>query len=608
MTVQTLNDLFTEAVRHHDKPDAFQVKRGGAWRDISHREAARAVDEIAAGLIELGVEPGDRVAILSENRPEWAFADYAILAAGAVTVPIYATLTPPQIEFILADSGARVIFFSGADHRDVMVAIRPRLRPDVALVAFDEDEEDPRGASIPGPTLIAIRESGRVRRLAEPDVVDRRRETVTWRSLASLIYTSGTTGRPKGVMLTHGNIVSNIHAVRAVLPLGPTDRCLSFLPLCHIFERMAGHFTMMDAGATIAYAESVEAVSDNLIEVRPTVLVSVPRLYEKMHARVLDAVRVAPPLRRKLFHWALGVGRRKSERLLAHQPVPLLLAWQARLASSLVFNKITTRLGGRMRFMVSGGAPLSPDIALFFHAAGVVILEGYGLTETSPVVSVNRFDNIRIGTVGQPVPGVLVSTALDGEILVQGPGVMAGYFNDAAGTAAAIGDGWFHTGDVGRLDPDGFLTITDRKKDLIVTAGGKNVAPQPIEGRLKQDPYIAEVVVFGDRRPYCVALVAPDFDQVARWARENGLAPFSGNGAVDPVALSRDSRVKDFLMTRVERVNKDLAPFETIKRIALLERELTVADGDLTPTMKVKRRELEARYRPLIDALYDSAE
>ncbi|TPW01086.1 MAG: long-chain acyl-CoA synthetase, partial [bacterium] len=242
---------------------------------------------------------------------------------------------------------------------------------------------------------------------------------------------------------------------------------------------------------------------------------------------MLDAVRVAPPLRRKLFHWALGVGRRKSERLLAHQPVPLLLAWQARLASSLVFNKITTRLGGRMRFMVSGGAPLSPDIALFFHAAGVVILEGYGLTETSPVVSVNRFDNIRIGTVGQPVPGVLVSTALD-----EGPGVMAGYFNDAAGTAAAIGDGWFHTGDVGRLDPDGFLTITDRKKDLIVTAGGKNVAPQPIEGRLKQDPYIAEVVVFGDRRPYCVALVAPDFDQVARWARENGLAPFSGNGAV----------------------------------------------------------------------------
>jgi len=608
MRVQTLNDLFIEAVRQYDKPAAFQVKQGGVWRDIGHREAALAVDELAAGLAELGVDPGDRVAILSENRLEWALADYAILAAGGVTVPIYATLTPPQIEFILTDSGARVVFVSDAHQMAVVADIRPRLRADLQVVQFDAGTEEGNRDPKPVHTFDGIRELGRARRLREPNAAERRRDAVAATNLASIIYTSGTTGRPKGVMLTHGNIVSNVHAVRAVLSVGPTDRCLSFLPLCHIFERMAGHYTMMDAGVTIAYAGSMETVSDNLVEVRPTVLFSVPRLYEKMHARVHETVREAPPLRRALFHWAVGVGRRRSERLLAHRPVPLMLAWQARVASMLVFSKIKARLGGRIRFMVSGGAPLSAEIAIFFHAAGVLILEGYGLTETSPVISVNRLDNIRIGTVGQPIPGVEVTTAPDGEILVRGAGVMAGYANDPEGTAAVMGGGWFHTGDIGRLDPDGFLTITDRKKDLIVTAGGKNVAPQPIEGRLKQDPYISEVVVFGDRRPYCVALLAPDFTQVARWARENGVTGSSAGGAVDPIALSRDPRVRAFLMTRVEQVNKDLAPFETIKRIGLIDRELTVADGDLTPTLKVKRRELEARYRALIDALYAPGE
>lgn len=604
MSVQTLNELFLEAVRRYDKPDAFRLKQGGTWHDVSHREAARIVEEIAAGLAAVGIEPGDRVAILAENRLEWALADYAILAAGAITVPIYATLIPSQVEFILADSGSRVVFVSGTTRLAVVNAIRPRLRADLEIVAFEVGTGDELGTSEPLVNLKSLQDRGRARRLAEPGVDDRRRDAVTGSDLASIIYTSGTTGRPKGVMLTHRNIVSNVRAVRAVLSIGPTDSCLSFLPLCHIFERMAGHFTMMDAGVTIAHAESMETVSDNMVETSPTVVFSVPRLYEKMHARVLDAVQQAPPLRRMLFHWAMGIGQRRSHLLLAHRPVPPLLDWQFQLASILVFSKIRARLGGRIRFMVSGGAPLSAEIARFFHAAGVLILEGYGLTETSPVISVNRLENIKIGTVGQPVPGVEVSIADDGEILVRGPGVMAGYFGDPEGTASVLDGGWFHTGDIGALDSDGFLSITDRKKDLIVTAGGKNVAPQPIEGRLKQEPFILEAVVFGDRRPYCVALLAPNPEQVLRWARENGITEGWTTGAMDHAAMSRHPRVAALLMTRVDLMNKELAPFERIKRIGLIDRELTVADGDLTPTLKVKRRELEARYRSLIDSLY----
>jgi long-chain acyl-CoA synthetase len=602
MSNRTLNELFAEAVRRYDKPDAFRMKRRGTWLDMSHRQAADAVRELALGLAALGVEPGDRVAVLSENRVEWALADYAILAAGAVNVPIYSTLTPAQVEYLLVDSGARVVFASNAGHVAAVLALRERLRPDVELVTFEGHEAAHHREADPGHTLESLRELGRRRAAAEPGAYEKRRDAVTADTIASIIYTSGTTGRPRGVMLTHGNIVSNVASVRTILPIGSGDSCLSFLPLCHIFERMGGHYTMMDAGATIAYAESMDTVPENLIEVRPTVLVSVPRLYEKMHARVLDTVRNSPPLRRRLFHWAVGVGRRRSELLLAHRPVPPLLRWQFGLAAALVFNKLRARLGGRIRFMVSGGAPLAREIALFFHAAGLVILEGYGLTETSPVISVNRLDDMRFGTVGQPIPGVEVRIAPDGEILVRGPGIMRGYFQAPEATAEAMADGWFHTGDIGVLDAAGFLTITDRKKDLIVTAGGKNVAPQPIEGKLKQDPYITEAVVFGDRRPYCVALLLPDWPRLAGWAAGQGIA--AANGALDPAALGRDPRVRAFLMERVERVNAGLAPFETIKAIGLIERELTVADGDLTPTLKVKRREMSTRFGPLIESLY----
>lgn len=592
MNPRTLNDLFFQAAEQHDKPDAFLYKREGAWRPVSHREALADVELLSLGLAALGVEPGDRVAIFSENRVEWALVDFAILTAGAINVPIYSTLPPAQVEYILLNSESRVLFVSTDDHRTVAADIRRRVRPEMVVVAFDHG--DPTAGIL---SLDDLRARGRQLKEREPDSHRTRAGRVRADDLASIIYTSGTTGTPKGVMLTHGNIVSNVAASRQVLEIRTTDSCLSFLPLCHIFERMAGHYTMFDSGATIAYAESMDTVPQNLLEVSPTLLISVPRLYEKMYARVMETVAASPPIRRRLFHWAVGVGRRRSLLKLSDKPVPPLLEFQFRVADRLVFHKLKTRTGGAIRFMVSGGAPLSADIALFFHGAGLKILEGYGLTETSPVITCNTLESIKLGTVGKPIPGTEVQIAPDGEILVRGPGVMKGYFAMPEATAEAMTGGWFHTGDIGFLDKDGILTITDRKKDLIVTAGGKNVAPQPIENRLKTDPWITEAVVIGDRRPCCVALLVPDFARLEEWAAAHGV---SG----DRAALCRDPKVIELMTGRVEPFNRDLASFEKIKRIGLIDRELTVADGDLTPTLKVKRRVLSERFSPLIESLY----
>ena len=596
MDVQTLNELFFRAVELHDKPDAFRRKVDGAWQMVSHREVLTAVEELSLGLVELGIEPGDRVAIFGENRLEWALADYAILTAAAVNVPVYSTLPASQVEFILANSESRLVFVSTAEHLETIESIRPRLRPDLVAIAF----ESPPGGS-PGRAGVLgfeeLRARGRAARARGPANFRARADAVRAGDMASIIYTSGTTGVPKGVMLSHGNIVSNILNSLTVLKINATDSCLSFLPLCHIFERMAGHYTTFHCGTTIAYAESIDTVPQNLVEVQPTFLVSVPRIYEKIHARVLEAVTHSSPLRQKLFHWGVEVGRRRSLKLLAGQPVPAWLEFQYSIASELVFSKLRARTGGHIRFMVSGGAPLGASLALFFHAAGLQIIEGYGLTETSPVIACNRLERMKLGTVGEPIPGVEVRIADDGEILVKGPGVMLGYYRDAAATALAVEQGWFHTGDIGFLDPDGFLTITDRKKDLLVTAGGKNVAPQPIENRLKTDPWIAEAVLMGDRRPYCIALLVPEFGRLTAWAREQGIPG-------DIPALCTDPRVLAMYMARITPVNADLAPFESIKRICLIDRELTVAAGDLTPTLKVKRRVLAERFGPLIEATY----
>jgi len=596
MSAGTLGDLFYAAVHTHDKAEHLLYKKDGAWRAISSAGFRQAVEEISLGLRALGVRPGDRVAILSENRPEWAFADLATLAAAAVVVPIYASSTPAQVLYILKDSGAEVVFVSNAAQEAKVAEVRAQA-PALRHVVRMTDEPAPGALS-----LAAVRDTGRPALDEDPGAVRALSGTPAADDLATIIYTSGTTGEPKGVMLSHANIVSNVDAAVAAFPVfGPDDVALSFLPLCHIFERMAGYYMMLSRGVTIAYAESVEAVPANMAEVRPTVMCSVPRLYEKMHARIQEKVAADPPLRRRIFRWALGVGLETFRHRVRKTKAPARLRLRRAVAARLVFAKIKQRVGGRLKIFVSGGAPLSREIAEFFGAAGLLILEGYGLTETSPVITVNRPDDFRPGTVGRPLDGVEVKIAPDGEILTRGPHVMKGYYNKPAATAESIDkDGWFHTGDVGFLE-DGFLTITDRKKDIIVTSGGKNIAPQPIEGALKQSPLIAEAVMIGNRRNFPAALVVPKFEALEKWAAARGIA------FRDREDLVGRPEIVAHYEQAVKEATGGLAKFEQIKKIALLPREFSLEGGELTPTLKVKRRVVEQKYKEMIDRMYEGA-
>jgi long-chain acyl-CoA synthetase len=599
MTTGTLCDLFYRSVDGYRKAEHLKSKVDGQWRPWSSDQFRTAVEELSMGLRALGVEKGDRVAILSENRPEWAIADLAVLTAGAVDVPIYSTLTPAQVKYILEDSQAKVAFVSNVAQARKVAEVRAQLPLLKHFIRMAPGPDFPEGFV----ALDEVREKGRPALAADPQAVRARAAEVKADELATLIYTSGTTGDPKGVMLVHSNIVSNVAGARQVFNVFDNDDvALSFLPLCHIFERMAGYYMMLDVGATIAYAESVDAVPANMAEVRPTVMCSVPRLYEKMYARVQEKVAGDPPARQKIFRWAMGVGRRLFRHRWERTSPSLLDRARAVAADKLVFGKIRARTGGRLKLFVSGGAPLSREINEFFGAVGLQILEGYGLTETSPVITCNRPDRFKPGTVGMPLPGVEVNIAADGEILTRGPHVMKGYYNKPQATAEAIdGEGWFHTGDVGVIDADGFLTITDRKKDLIVTSGGKNIAPQPIENVLKASPLIGEVVMIGDRRNFPSALVVPNFEALEKWAREKGLPSSSREELVQrpEVVALYDQTVRD--------LTPHLANFERIKKVALLTREFTLEAGELTPTLKVKRRVIEQKYKDVIDRIYEAA-
>jgi long-chain acyl-CoA synthetase len=596
MEVRTLCDIFYSSVDDYHKPEHLKSKDGAAWRGISSAEFRQAVEELSLGLRSLGIDQGDRVAILSENRPEWAIVDLATLCAGAVDAPIYSTLTAPQILYILNDSQSKVLFLSNAAQARKVAEIRSQASHLKHVVRMDE-------APVEGTLSFSeVRARGREALARDPNAVRARAEKVQPSDLAILIYTSGTTGDPKGVMLVHSNLVSNVKGASKVVELGPEDVCLSFLPLCHVFERMAGHYLMLYRGATIAYAESVEKVPENMAEVKPTLMCSVPRLYEKMYARINEKVSADPPLRQKVFHWAIGVGRQWfKHRVEGTHPGPLL-GIQFGLAEALVFSKVKERVGGRLRVFVSGGAPLAKEIAEFFGAAGLLILEGYGLTETSPVITVNRPERPRPGSVGLPLEDVEVKIAEDGEILTRGPHVMKGYFGKPEATAEAIdAEGWFHTGDIGVISADGFLTITDRKKDIIVTSGGKNVAPQPIENSLKTNKYFGEIVMIGNKRNFPTALVVPNFETLEKWAREHGVAFGSRED------LIARPQVVEFYDKLIRDLTKDLAQFEKIKRITLLAREFTLEAGELTPTLKVKRRFVEQKYKDVIDKMYEGS-
>jgi long-chain acyl-CoA synthetase len=589
--VTTLAELIVNTVKAYPKPDFMLFKKEGAYTPISSQEFGDGVKHLALGLNALGFESRQKLCLLSENRPAWTMTDLATLCAGGLTVPIYTTLVPEQIRYIIDDSDATIVVVSNADHWKKIEHLRGGLSKVKHYITFAD--EAPAGVL----TLKEVMDKGRAAAESKPGLFDELVARSKPGDEATLIYTSGTTGVPKGVILTHDNIVSNIKTATAIIEFTEKDTVLSFLPLSHILERTV-MFAFIYKGCTVAFAESVEAVAKNLLEVRPHIMVSVPRVFEKIYTKVMDQVLASPSLRRKIFFWALKVGKAYGAAKLAGKPVSGGLRFRRSIAAKLVFSKIIAKTGGRVRFFVSGGAPLSKDIAEFFYAMGLVILEGYGLTETSPMLSINTFEHIRLGTVGKPVPGVDIKIASDGEILARGPNIMKGYYKKEAETREVFEAGWFKTGDIGRFDTDGFLVITDRKKDLLVTSGGKNIAPQPIENMLKTSPYITSGVVIGDRKRFIAALVVPNFDKLQEYALAQGIAYSSLDD------LCRDRRIVGFLKAEVDRATPLLASYERIKKIAVLPRDFEIEKGEITPSLKVRRANVTAQYQTLIDAMY----
>ncbi len=589
--ISTIPNLHLNTIKTYSKDSILSFKEKGQYVPISTAEFDRKVRLTAYGLRELGHSRGDKMAILSENSPDWIICDYANLCLGGITVPIYPTLVPEQIAYIIQNSESKTVICSTPELLEKVLSVKDKIPGVESIILMNGTP--PEGIL----SLQNIREQGDRAMQKDPDFFEKTVLSVKPEDLASIIYTSGTTGVPKGVMLSHGNFTSNVTALASIIHFGIEDTALSFLPLSHVLERL-GTFAFLSRGVTMAYAESIETVAENLIEVRPTIMISVPRLFDKIYARVMDNVLSSSSLKRKIFFWALKVGKKEAALRRNKQNIPLGLHFRRSLADKLVFSKITARTGGRVYFFVSGGAPLSKDVAEFFGAMGLVILEGYGLTETSPVLAVNTFDNIKLGTVGKPIPSVEIRIKEDGEILAKGPNIMQGYYKNPEETAETIKDGWLHTGDIGYLDEDGFLVITDRKKDIIITTGGKNVAPQPIENMLKTSPYIANPVVVGTRRNFISALIVPEFEKLEEYAREQEISFRNRKELVENQA------VINFIMAEIQRVTSNLASYETIKKIILLDKDFDIESGEMTPTLKVKRDFVEKKFKEQIDALY----
>ncbi|MGD1148983.1 MAG: long-chain fatty acid--CoA ligase [Thermoanaerobaculaceae bacterium] len=582
--METLRDLFEHAVRTYPaRKELLRIRGRKGWRTYTVKEFERATRETAARLAHAGVIAGERVALFSENRPEWHILDFACHLIAAVPVPLYATLPAHQVRYIVKDSQSKLLVVSGADRARTALDACSDL-PGVRVLGIDpglaEGLECLHDLALPP-----------ARRWPVPP-------PLSGDDLASVIYTSGTTGEPKGVMLSHRNFMSQVNTVRDLYPITERDICMSFLPLSHVFERTVD-YVFFDRGSQINYVESIERVPAQLMEIRPTIMVSVPRLYERSYIKIISKVQQEGGAKRRLFEWALRVGRQVREAEWNGQRASAFARGQFAVARSRVFSKVLERLGGRLRFSISGGAPLAREVAAFFDIVGLPIIQGYGLTESAPVIAANRLDANRLGSVGQVLPGVEVRIKSDGEILARGPNIMMGYWGKPEASAEAVdAEGWLHTGDVGYLDSDGYLFITDRKKDIIVTSGGKNVAPQPIEGRLGATPYVAQAVLIGDKFPYLTALIVPNFESLEAHFAAKGV---TGLGRAD---IARHSETEALIAAAVKQVNAELATHERIRRFTILGRELSLEEGEMTPTMKVRRRVVAERYAGLIDQMY----
>lgn len=599
---RTLNELFTSAIQQRSAQVVMRFKRDKRWHDITGAALAERVRNVALGLHALGVQPGERVALLAESSPEWSLTDYAILANGAVNVPIYPTQAVDQVEFILRNSGARVLFLSTNRQLKRIAAALDALKKDrPRLILF----EAPKETSADIISLAELEAAGAAEHARQPQLYAQLNARAQSEQLATIIYTSGTTGDPKGVMLTHRNLVSNVLNSGAVFDLRPDDTALSFLPLSHVFERTV-LYIYMHFGVQINYARGVETVAEDIKDVCPTVVTAVPRLFEKIYATINKRAADAAPWQQKVFHRAVKLGREAAIQQNQGKSVALATRLELKALDKLVFSKWRAAVGGRLRFFVSGGAALPSELAYIFLGAGILILQGYGLTETAPVVSFNRPDANRVGTIGTPIPGVKVRVAEDGELLVQGDNVMQGYYlmeDDSAQVLKEYEDGvWFHTGDIGTIDEQGYIRITDRKKDLLKTSLGKYIAPQPIENMLRSIPMVEQIIVIGNHRKFPAALIVPNLDAVRNYAKSLSLEVRDG------AELAKHPRILEYFKKKVDEVTKELAPHEKIKKIALIPQEFTIEGGELTPSLKIRRKFVEEKYRDVIDALYPKFE
>jgi len=569
----------------------LREKRNGAWSNLTWSDVAGAIHRLRAGLLKLGLRPGDRVAILAENCPQWVIVDLAALGMGAVVVPLYPTSSADEIEHVLSDSGARAIAVNGAENLKKVAAIASRL-PELQTIVTLRADTPPAAAGAPPVRIVTLEnlndssEAG----FAEASQSD----------IATIIYTSGTTGESKGVVLSHGNLLANCASNQTALDLNDSDEILSFLPVAHSFERTAGYYTVLTAGGTIAYAEGLGQIAQNLLEINPSIVLTVPRLLEVIHSRILRTVEKSPAIRRHLFEMALATGKRAGVYRFEGRAVPPHLAAPMALFRKLVFARIRGLFGTRLRYLISGGAPLPREIFEFFAAAEVLIVEGYGLTEAAPVVSVNLLGRTRPGTVGRPLDGVEVKLAQDGELLVRGRNVMQGYYKLEADTKAAIDDaGWLHTGDIAAIDAQGFISIRDRKKEIIVLSGGKNVSPAALEGRLSRIPLIAQACVVGDRRKHVGALLVPDFEKLKEELKG------AGGETSSPQSLVEDPKVKALYHKKLHELNRTLSDYEAISAFRLIPTPFSQEAGEVTPTLKLRRKVILEHYKGEVESMYD---
>jgi long-chain acyl-CoA synthetase len=594
-TIPELYKFLTEDFGPKKGGHAIQRKVDNVYKGISYAELKKETDAFAFGLASLGLNKNDTVSLISENRPEWVYADFAMQLLGIINVPLYPSLTSDSIEYILNNSESKAIIVSTGFQLNKVQKIMKNCKHLKYIIIFNDHDDVTTSDNLY--TFKQIQEKGESHQKSNPELLQKSAKDINADDVCTIIYTSGTTGEPKGVILSHKNIISNVNAALEIFPITKEDVFLSFLPLCHIFERMAGYYTALAAGCTIYYAESIEKVATNLQEAKPTLMTSVPRLFERIQSRIIKNVESQSVTKQKIFYWALQVGK---DYIAAKKKgtVPVALAVKHKIADKLVFHKLRERTGGRLRFFISGGAALSRELGEFFEAVGIQIVEGYGLTESSPVIAANRPDDYKFGTVGKPLPGVEIKIASDGEILARGPNIMKGYYKKQKETEETLINGWLHTGDIGTFDSDGFLMITDRKKHLFKTSAGKYIAPTPIENIFLTSRYIDQFVLIGDKRMFLSALIVPDYEALKEFADAHKV-PYTNEKD-----LTNNDQIYKLIEEDMGKLQKKLANYERVRKFALLDKPFTIESGEITPSLKIKRKVVEEKYNYLIEQMY----